>query len=212
MTSLLPIAVLIERRSRMLGLKRTALVRRLGYRNIAKGLRSLEAVCSGGLARYPDLLRALPGALNMSDREVYEVASDTEVALQAASAKKDKEGEALYRRTFRPHAIILTERSLPAQIFVVALLGAERLLRIDVDLSAPRDTWLPQAVAAMPERVPGFTKPVGIVMNYSPDEAVQYDLITKTATPLTAAKRIGHAHLSINGSELGVLARGLVHE
>jgi len=212
MTSLLPIALFIEQRSSNLGLNRTTLVRRLGYRNVAKGLHSLDAVCKGQLDRYPDLLRALPVALDVADRDVAEAASDTQAALQAAYDEKREEEDALYRRTFQPHAIILTKRSRPTQIFVVALLGTERPLRIDVDPSTPRDTWLPQAVAAIPERVLGFTKPVGIVMNYSPDEAVQYDLATKAATPLTAAKRIGRTHFSIGGRELEFIARGLTHE
>jgi len=32
---------------------------------------------------------------------------------------------------FRPHAIIVTERSIPSPIFVAALIGVEKILRID---------------------------------------------------------------------------------
>src|SRR5690606_30042269 len=119
MTALLPIAVLIDQRSNTLGLKRAALVQRLGYRNIAKGLRSLEGLCNGELDRYPDLLSALPGTLGVSEREVSEAVSDTKKVLQAAYDKKCEEEEALYRRMFEPHAIILTEHSRPSQVFVV---------------------------------------------------------------------------------------------
>lgn len=190
MSSALPIASLIEQRTSVLGLTRAELVQRLGYRNISKGLRSLECVCNGDLNRYPDLLRALPGALEISRQETDDAVRDTLATLQAVYDEEMKIADASYRLTFRPHAVILAR---PAQVFVIALLNAEHLLRINVDLSAPRDSWLAQAVAAMPERVLGFDKPHGIVMNYSPDDAVHYDLATQTALQLPVAKRIGRA-------------------
>lgn len=190
MSSALPIASLIEQRTSVLCLTRAELVQRLGYRNISKGLRSLEYVCSGDLSRYPDLLRALPGALEVSRQEIDDAVLDTLATLQAVHDEEMKVADASYRRTFQPHAVILAR---PAQVFVIALLNAEHLLRINVDLSAPRDTWLAQAVAAIPARVLGFDKPHGIVMNYSPDDAVHFDLATQTTTQLSAAKRIGRA-------------------
>lgn len=196
MTSALPIAALIEQRSSKLGLTPAALVQRLGYRNIAKGLRRLECVCNGDLGRYPDLIRALPNVLCVSDQEVSNAAIDTSAALQAVHDNSVNEDDAFYRRMFQPHAVILAR---PAQIFVIALLDADHLLRVNVDLSTPRDTWLAQAVAAMPERVLGFDKPDGVVMNYSPDDAVHFDLATKTKTQLSTAKRIGRATSSIGG-------------
>lgn len=36
---------------------------------------------------------------------------------------------------FRPHAIIATDRSVPSPIFVAALIGVEKILRIDFDTS-----------------------------------------------------------------------------
>lgn len=196
MTFALPIAALIDQRSSTLGLTRVLLVQRLGYSNIAKGLRSLECVCNGDLDRYPELMRALPSALRVSDQEVSNAAIDTSAALQALHDNRMKEDDASYRRTFQPHAVILAR---PAQVFVIALLDTDQLLRINVDLSTPRDTWLAQAVAAMPERVLGFDKPDGVVMNYGPDDAVHFDLATKTTTQLSTAKRIGRATSSIGG-------------
>lgn len=202
MISSLPIRVLIEQRSKQLGLKPAALVQRLGYQNISKGLRSLERVCCGELERHGDLMRVLPAALEVPESEVSKVIASTRAAMQAESDKKQKAEDTLYRETFQPHAVIVTEHSRPTQIFVVALLGAEQLLRIDVDLSRPRDTWLSQAVAAIPGGVPGFSKPVGVVMNYSPDEAVQFDLATGSTLRLPSAKRVGRASLTIGTKTL----------
>jgi hypothetical protein len=39
--------------------------------------------------------------------------------------------EAAWRASFRPHAIILTDRKIPQPIFVPALIGVDELLRID---------------------------------------------------------------------------------
>jgi hypothetical protein len=38
---------------------------------------------------------------------------------------------------FRPHAIIATDRFVPSPIFVAALIGVEKILRIDFDTSHP---------------------------------------------------------------------------
>lgn len=202
MTSTLPIAILIKQRCQTLGISRSDLVTRLGYRNITKGLRNVQNVCNGKLVRYPALIRSLPNALNVSDRAVDTAINNTKAVLKAAAKNKQEHENALYRANFQPHAVILTERSRPSPIFVVALLGADTLLRINVDLSQPRETWLPQAVAAVPAHVVGFGKPVAVVMNYSPNEAVQFDLVTKVTTHLDSAKRTGRANLSIRGKKL----------
>ena len=195
MDSFLPIAVLIEVRLRALGINRAALVQRLGYANIAKGLRNLENLCHGDLDRYPDLVRALAGALDIPEEEVARAIRESRAALEGA-ARTDKEAqEALYRRNFRPHAVILTERSRPSPIFAAALLGVDKLLRLEVDISLPRHTWLQQAVDMLPEQVPTFGKPVGVAMNYSPDMAVELDLQTMDVKTLSAAVRLPHASL-----------------
>jgi hypothetical protein len=43
---------------------------------------------------------------------------------------------------FRPHGVILTERSVPQPIFVAAIIGAERLLRVDFDLDGERESYI----------------------------------------------------------------------
>ena len=43
---------------------------------------------------------------------------------------------------FRPHAIILTERTVPQPIFVAAIIGVERLLRVDFNLDGKRASYI----------------------------------------------------------------------
>ena len=77
---------------------------------------------------------------------------------------------------FRPHAIIATDRSIPSPIFVAALIGVEKILRIDFDTSVPEETYVHQALAQIPEQTIAFGRPIGVTVNYAPDRAVRYDL------------------------------------
>ena len=77
---------------------------------------------------------------------------------------------------FRAHAIILTERSVPSPIFVAALIGVEKILRIDFDTSLPEETYVHQALEQIPEQTIAFGRPIGVTINYAPDRAVRYDL------------------------------------
>jgi hypothetical protein len=45
-----------------------------------------------------------------------------------------------WRENFQAHAIILTERTRPAPVFVAAIIGAERLLRVNFDLDGERES------------------------------------------------------------------------
>ena len=84
-----------------------------------------------------------------------------------------------------PHAIIATERERrPSPLFVIFFIGVDRLIRVNFDLGAGPETFLRQALdgvrAKLAEcrsgQLPGFGKPTGVVVNYSPDHAIHYDL------------------------------------
>jgi hypothetical protein len=47
---------------------------------------------------------------------------------------------------FQPHAVILTERSVPQPIFVAAIIGVERLLRVDFDLDGERKSYVQKSL------------------------------------------------------------------
>ena len=65
---------------------------------------------------------------------------------------------------FRPHAIIATDRSVPSPIFVAALIGVEKILRIDFDTSLPEATFVQQALAKIPEQTIAFGRPTGVTV------------------------------------------------
>jgi hypothetical protein len=102
---------------------------------------------------------------------------------------------------FRPHAIIATDRSVPSPIFVAALIGVERILRIELDTSLPEETYVHQALERMPEQTIAFGRPVGVTINYAPNRAVRYDLKGDAIETLTEAVRCGKAYLTIPPSK-----------
>lgn len=134
-----PLAIksLIVDRSRVLDLNRPDLVRRAGYKNIAKGLRRLDELLAGDLDKSRGLVRALPAALDVPTEVVEHAIAETRRRIAEAQEAARLAREAAWRAGFRPHAIILTERTVPQPIFVAAIIGVERLLRMDFSLALP---------------------------------------------------------------------------
>ena len=194
---LLPITALICNRSEELGLSAVELVRRCGYKNLAKGLRRLEQFCQGDFARSTTLIHALPSALEVTAEVVKQAVEQTQKQLHDAD-------ETVWRDSFRPHAIIVTERKVPQPIFVAAMVGVERLLRVDLDHALDPATYITQAMDGLKQRltrwngmIPAFGRPVGLIVNFSPDNAVRFDLDGKAVEVFDAAYRLGRAQFCI---------------
>jgi hypothetical protein len=206
----LPITALVISRSKELGLSRSELVRRAGYTNTSKGLRRLEKLCEGEFRSARGLIQALPAVLQVSPDAVAKAVEDTERQFQEAK-------EAAYRKSFVPHAIILTERKTPQPIFVAAFIGVNRLIRVDFDLPANPTTFVQQALRGLREKlagwkvgeIPTFGKPVGVIVNYSPDHAVEFDLKGNPLRVLDRAHRPGTASFSLKGCSSPLTQREL---
>jgi hypothetical protein len=98
---------------------------------------------------------------------------------------------------------------VPSPIFVAAVIGVEKLLRIDLDATRGPVSFVRQVLDRLPERVPAFGKPNGFVINYSPDQAVRFDsngrpiaILDKAIRPVTAVLRLGGR--PIHAEALGV--------
>ena len=194
---LLPIQTLICNRSDELGLSAVELVRRCGFKNIPKGLRRLEQLCQGDLARATIIIDSLPSALEVTADVVQQAIDQTQQELREADEKA-------WRETFCPHAIIVTERVIPQPLFVAAVIGVERLLRLDLDGSQDPVTYVTQARARLSQRLakwkgalPAFGRPVGLIVNFTPDSAVRFDLNGNEVEVLDAAHRLGTAEFCI---------------
>ena len=178
----LPIDLLIRNTVKTLSISRTELSRRCGYQNLTKGIDRIDAVCRGDLAsvQAKAIIKALPAALEISQECVDAAIIETRKIIgEARRRKSTAEKEAAQRSFFKPHAIILTERTRPEPLFVVAVIGVTRILRVDFDLSADRASFIHQALNGIRLKLtefrndsgalPCFGRPTGLVVNYAPD-------------------------------------------
>jgi hypothetical protein len=202
----LALAGLITDRCRTLGLSQADLIRRTGYRNLARGVRRLHDLLAGDLIKTKALIDFLPVALALPDDVVRGAVDDMQRELDARKLRQWEADEAKWRAAFRPHAIILTERRIPTPLFM-ALMGVDRLLRIDFDTNADPVRFLSLALEGFEQKTaqwgrtfPGFGKPTGIVVNYAPDRAMRFDLAGAPQDVLDKAYRIGEVRLHIKGA------------
>ena len=195
MKSDLAIAALVRSRMAELGLSRGEFVKRLGYKNIAKGIRRINVLCDGDLEGTKHFLDVLPQALETSAETVKLALEQTVREIELAEKHEAEARDKIWRQNFCPHAIILTERTVPSPIFVAAMIGVEKLLRIDLDLSQGPVSFVRHVLDRLPDQVPTFGKPIGFVINYSPDRAVRFDSNGRPIAILDKAVRPGTATL-----------------
>ena len=199
----LAIRALIDTRRHELGLSAVELIRLCKYKNVTKGLRRLEHLCEGDFNGTAGLIQTLPDALGVSPEVVKKAVEETQRFLH------DSE-EAAWRAAFRPHAIIITNRERPEPLFVAFFIGVDRLVRVDFDLTEGPLTFLSQALDGVRERLnqwggdrlPAFGTPVGVIVNYSPDRAIRFDLTGRPIASFDRAHRLGRASFSIGGREV----------
>jgi transcriptional regulator with XRE-family HTH domain len=195
MKSDLAIAALIRSRMTELRLSRGEFAKRLGYKNIAKGIRRIDALCEGRINGTKQFLHALPQALETSADTVTRALDHTVREIELAETQEAEVRDQIWRENFRPHAVILTERTVPSPIFVAAIIGIENLLRIDLDATQGPVSFVRQVLNRLPEEVAAFGKPIGFVINYSPDQAIRFDLNGQPTAILDKAVRPGTAVL-----------------
>jgi len=210
MKSDLAIAALIRSRLTELGLSRGEFAKRLGYKNIAKGIRRIDAMFEGNIEGTKQLMDVLPQALETSAEIVTLALDQTVREIELAEQHEAEAGDKSWRENFRPHAIILTERTVPSPIFVAAIIGVEKLLRIDLDPTQGPVSFVRQVLDRLPEGVPAFGKPIGFVINYSPDKAVRFDPNGQPIAILDKAVRPGTAVLRLGGRPIPAEALGPV--
>jgi hypothetical protein len=197
------ISRLIEARIQELGVTRAELVRRCGFHNAPKGLRRLSEVCAGNFSRADFLLSNLPDALGL-DHQVVEAAVFT-----AEQAEKSAQ-ELRYRDAFRPHANIVCERSTPEPIWLAAIIGIDRLLRIEFAEESAPITYAKQALAGVKQKLakwnspalPAFGRPTAVVINYTCEKAIEFDLDGKPVRVFDKAVRTGQTTLALSGRQI----------
>jgi hypothetical protein len=192
-----------------LGIRSGRLAARLGYRNISKGVRRLDQVCCGDLAGKEQLLANLPGALGLPDSVVAAAIEETRQEVERARQAELERAEAEWRRRFRRHALITTERRVPSPIFLAVFIGPEVLKRVDFDPALPIDAIHKQVQEVIQRRLDNwdgqiiaFGKATGYVLNWEPDRAERYDLAGNLLEVLERAERLGGGSLRFRGREV----------
>ena len=176
-----PIRDLIENQAKRLGLRRSELARRCGFKNLAKGLRRIDGICHGDLESpgAKMVIDALPAALEVDKNVVEEAIAATAEMIAEANRLAEAKREAAWRESFKPHAYLVGTTNSPSQITFYGLTGGpERWLKVPLELSQPAVTYAVQAdefVAKTPF-VPYHGRTTGFIVNYTPDSAVRFDL------------------------------------
>jgi hypothetical protein len=87
----------------------------------------------GDIKGTKQFMDVLPQALETSAEIVTLALDQTVREIELAEQKEAEARDKIWRENFCPHAIILTQRTVPSPIFVAAIIGVEKLLRIDLD-------------------------------------------------------------------------------
>ena len=100
---------------------------------------------------------------------------------------------------------------------LAAVIGVERLLRIDFNANARPVSFVSLAVEGVKQKktqwdsnggaLPGYGAPTGIVVNYAPDRAVRFDLAGVPQEAFAAVYRLEQVQLLLKGRPIpaGVL-------
>ena len=205
-----PIQELIEARMKQIGLGRGELASRCGYKNVAKGLRRIDALCEGDIDSEGAtmVIRALPAALEIDKSKVAAALQETAEIIEEEERRYVAAQEAAWRASFVPDAYLRGTDTRPSSITIFGVSGgARRWLRIPLDTSLPPATFAAQALAVAKETaiVPfhGFT--TGFIVNYAPDRAVRFDLNGEPVETFDRAHQPGHVEIQIGGRRLPAL-------
>ncbi|WFT82933.1 hypothetical protein QA634_14295 [Methylobacterium sp. CB376] len=84
------------------------------------------------------------------------------------------------------------------------MIGIDRLLKLELDTTRPRHTFVRQALSGLNQRllsfksdqIPFFGRPRGFVINYAPNRAVRYDLNGNAVEILSREVMAGHGKVS----------------
>jgi hypothetical protein len=181
-------------------------------KNIAKGIRRIDVLCEGNIEETKQFMDVLPQALETSAEIVTLALDQTVREIELAEQQEAEARDKVWRENFCPHAVVLTERTVPSPIFVAAIIGIEKLLRIDLDATQGPVSFVRQVLDRLPEGVPAFGKPIGFVIKYSPDKAVRFDSNGQPIAMLDKAVRPGTAVLRLGGRPITAEALGLVFD
>jgi hypothetical protein len=203
-----PLYLLIERRRKELGLRKGELAGRCGCINRERGIPWIDAIGRGQTdhPRAQEIMKLLPVALEIDQEEFDQALTTTLLHIKERKQKEEAQREAEMRARFKPHGYLVTERSVPSQIVICGLTGGpERWLRIPLDLSQPPITFVRQTIGFANQNpiIPFFGRVLGLVINYTFDCSVSFDLDGNPIEALDGAYPPGKIELLSRGKNVG---------
>ena len=201
-------------RARVLGLSRTELVHRLGYRQIGNGHRALGEMLTTGTVP-PQIAKHLADALEVDEATVAAVTTATARQQHDEQSQRTLAREIAYRTAFRPHLRCESERAIPEPLFVAALLTSARLRLVGLppetwQVSADeRDRLLKRAIRDHYREHAGRVAAFGAILGYTlvvipgylVDFGFPYDLNGDPVGPMQPVKRLQEAVLGTKPSD-----------
>ena len=122
--------------------------------------------------------------------------------LQEERARWKEEAEAAWRREFRPHAVILTERERPLSLWWMMFVGDDRFVFFEEGTES--QSYCDYTLGLLPRETVLFGQPVGYVVNYTPDHAIRLDLSGIKVEELASAYRPGQVQFRFSNGTFDV--------
>jgi len=180
----------------------------LGYRNTSKALRHLDHLLLGG-EPPTDFHKRLAIALDIEPLR-YEAAIEATRAFYREEKRKRDEAEiAAARAAFKPHLRVIPERTIPQPIFVAAMTGVDRWLRVPLPAHIMTlaeeirmkmvSTIAPAHFKAANGRAGPFGKICGYLFRYEFEKAIVLDIHGQAHGEHNTLIREGKATLYLNG-------------
>jgi hypothetical protein len=223
-----PVGRFVLDRAKALGLSRTDLVCRFGYRDLSSGHRTLTDVLLTGIVP-PFIQGKLANALEVDQELLDAVSAATARQIHDEVRSQILAKEDAYRAEFRLHLQVVTERRIPSPIFVAALVGTARLRIVplpDQTLSRSEDQQDQTVKAAIIKHyrsqdgyVPAFGAITGYVLvliaGYGDvDFGVPFDVTGNLIGPMRKVERVPEATLGTKRGDTrltGLLKNELIH-
>jgi hypothetical protein len=210
-----PIGRLILDRAKALGLSRTDLVRRFGYRGLTGGHAALSDFLLTGITP-PFIQEKLADALEVDQELLDAVLVATARQLHDEARSQMLAREDAYRAAFRPHLQVATERRVPSPIFVAALLGTARLRIVPIPDAAfetteeKRDRTVKTTIIEHYREHRGHVPAFGRITDYmlvvlpgygGVDFGLPFDLSGDPAGPMRKIPRLPEAMLGVKRAD-----------
>jgi hypothetical protein len=182
----------------------------MGLRKHGEGAQAPRAIVLGLFHSHDHGMEALAKALEVSVDEVEQASAMTQRLIKEAQHTAEEQEWRDWCAVFQPHAILRMERSTPSPIFLVALVGVDRILRVDFDSAQPQETWVRQVVARLPKEVIAFGQVTGFFLNFTPDLCIEFDPEGAPLREFARAWRPGRARMEYKGRDITPALRNIL--